>query len=351
MSNISKKVWGASPSGEEIELYTLRNANGVEATITNFGGRIVTLKTPDAKGHFADITLGFDHLDSYLASNPYFGALVGRYANRIANGRFQIDGQTYTLLQNNGQNALHGGAVGFDSVAWKAHSGASDTVATLTLQYLSKDGEEGFPGNLNATVVYTLGSDNSLSIEYRAATDKPTVVNLTNHAYFNLAGHTHGDVLDHDVFINASHYTPVNSNLIPTGERRPVAGTAVDFQVPHRVGDRIDSQEEQMLFGHGYDHNFVVNGSGLRLAARASHHHSGRVMEVYGTQPGIQFYTGNFLPEKIHGKYGAVYGRRSGFCFETQHFPDSPNQPSFPSALLRPGAEYHQTVVFKFSVK
>jgi aldose 1-epimerase len=344
VSNITRVDWGFLPSGEAIDLYTLRNANGIEASITTLGGRLVTLKTPDRHGNWDDIVLGFDSLDGYVQKNPFFGALVGRYANRIAEGQFVLDGETYTLVKNNGPNSLHGGTVGFDKVRWHAYPGD----CSLTLLYESKDGEEGYPGTLRTTVVYTLTEDNSLAVDYQAFTDKPTVVNLTNHSYFNLAGHAHGTVADHEVFINANHFTPVNENLIPTGELRAVAGTAFDFLTPQIVGSRIDAGEEQISFGKGYDHNYVINGSGLRLAARATHPESGRTMEVHTTQPGMQFYTGNHLPDKLDGKGGAVYGFRSGFCFETQHFPDSPNQASFPSVVLQPGVEYHQRTVFKF---
>jgi aldose 1-epimerase len=343
VSTISKQDWGLLPDGVPVDLYTLRNANGIEATITNFGGRLVTLKTPDRNGHFDDIVLGFDSIAGYVVKNPFFGALVGRYANRIADGKFVLEGQTYSLVKNNGPNSLHGGTVGFDKVLWHAQPGDG----FLTLQYESKDGEEGYPGTLNATATYKL-SDDSLSVEYRAVTDKATVLNLTNHSYFNLAGHDHGTIVDHDVMINADHFTPVNANLIPTGEMRPVAGTPFDFTSMRRVGDDIDADEEQISFGKGYDHNFVVNGTGLRLAGRASHPGSGRSMEVHTTQPGMQFYTGNHLPDKLPGKGAAVYGFRSGFCFETQHFPDSPNQPAFPSVVLKPGMEYHQITVFRF---
>jgi len=344
VSNITRQDWGALPTGEAIELYTIHNAKGVEASITTLGGRLVTLKTADRNGHFDDIVLGFDTLAPYLIKNPYFGALVGRFANRIAGGQFSLDGETYTLAKNNGPNALHGGPVGFDKLPWRAYPGDS----SLTLLCQSKDGDEGYPGTLRTTVVYTLTDDNSLAIDYTAFTDKATVINLTNHSYFNLAGHAHGTIVDHEVFINADHFTPVNANLIPTGELRPVAGTPFDFLNPQTVGDRIDADDEQISFGKGYDHNYVINGTGLRLAARATHPGSGRTMEVHTTQPGMQFYTGNHLPEKLEGKGGAVYGFRAGFCFETQHFPDSPNQPAFPSVVLRPGVEYHQRTVFKF---
>jgi aldose 1-epimerase len=344
VSTISKQDWGVLPDHLPVHLFTLRNANGIEATITNFGGRLVTLKTPDRNGHFDDIVLGFDSIAGYVVKNPFFGALVGRYANRIADGKFVLDGEMYTLVKNNGPNSLHGGTVGFDKVLWHAQAGGD----ALTLQYESKDGEEGYPGNLKATAVYTLGDDNTLTIEYRALTDKTTVLNLTNHSYFNLAGHGHGTVVDHQVMINADHFTPVNSNLIPTGELRPVVGTPFDFLSSHRVGDRIDADEEQISLGKGYDHNYVINGTGLRLAARATHPGTGRSMEVHTTQPGMQLYTGNHLPDKLTGKGGVDYGFRSGFCFETQHFPDSPNQPAFPSAVLKPGMEYHQVTVFRF---
>jgi aldose 1-epimerase len=349
VSTITRQAWGALPSGEEIDLYTLLNNHGIEISITNFGGRIVTLKTPDRAGHFDDIVMGFDSLDPYLVKNPYFGALVGRYANRIADAKFVLNGETFTLEKNNGPNALHGGTQGFDKVKWSAVPGTN--AASLTLQYLSRDGEDGYPGNLRATAVYTLHDDDSFSIEYRASTDKTTILNLTNHSYFNLAGHAHGTVIDHDVMIDADTFTPVNEHLIPTGELQAVAGTPFDFLTSHRVGDHIDAQEEQITLGKGYDHNYVINGVGLglRLAARAIHPGTGRVMEVHTTQPGVQFYTGNHLPDKLIGKGGAIYGFRAGFCFETQHFPDSPNQPAFPSTVLEPGSEFQQSTVFKFS--
>jgi aldose 1-epimerase len=341
MTTITKQGWG-------IQLYTLRNDNGIETTITNLGGRIVTLKTPDRGGKFEDIVLGFDTLAPYLVKNPFFGAIAGRFANRIANGEFVLDGHTYTLLKNNGPNALHGGAFGFDKVLWSAE----EMNSSLKLTYVSKDGEEGYPGSLTSTVTYTLGDDNSLTIAYHATTDKKTVLNLTNHSYFNLAGHTHGSITDHVVTIYADRMTPVNANLIPTGELRPVKGTPFDFLTPHVVGERIDSIDEQMKYGDGYDHNFVLNHAGTEpgLAAHVTEPTSGRAMEVLTTQPGMQFYTGNHLPAKINGKDGAVYGYRSGLCFETQHFPDSPNQPQFPSSELKPDEEYHQVTVFKFSV-
>ncbi len=349
VSKLTKQPWGHSHNGDAIDLFTLTNANGLEATITNFGGRLVTLKVPDRQGHIEDIVLGFDTLAGYLEKNPYFGALIGRYANRIANGKFELHDQIFTLVKNNGENALHGGPLGFDKVKWNAEPGDS----SLTLQYTSQDGEEGYPGTLHTTVVYTLSDDNSLSIDYTATTEKPTILNLTNHSYFNLAGHAHGTVLDHEVMINADTFTPVNEHLIPTGELSPVAGTPFDFLHLHNVGDRIDGNDPQLVLARGYDHNYVLNGPAakLRLAARAMYPPSGRVMEVHTTQPGMQFYTGNHLPDRLPGKEGAVYGFRSGFCFETQHFPDSPNQPDFPTVILLPGVEFHQVTVFKFLIQ
>lgn len=352
MSELIKSRWGALSSGEEIHLFTLRNANGIEASITNYGGRLVTLKTPDRDGRFADIVLGFDTLDGYLNKNPYFGALVGRYANRIANAEFTLGGRTYKLARNNGENSLHGGLKGFDKVAWKAEQIATRDGPALSLEYVSADGEEGYPGMLNAAATYTLTDKDELQIEYGAVTDKNTVLNLTNHSYFHLAGQASGDILDHIVTIAADRFTPVNAHLIPTGELRSVKGTPFDFTQPTRIGERIEQNEEQLQFGLGYDHNFVLNRSGAELAfaARAHHPKSGRTLEVLTTQPGVQFYTGNHLAESLaRGKGGAVYGFRSGFCLETQHFPDSPNQPSFPSTELKPGQHYQQTTVFRFS--
>lgn len=353
MPEITRTGWGALPSGEEIDLFTLRNGNGIEAAITNYGGRLVTLKTPDRNGRFDDIVLGFDDLDGYLNKNPYFGALVGRYANRIANAEFTLEGKTYKLARNNGSNSLHGGLMGFDKVAWTANQTTAAHGPALQLNYISADGEEGYPGRLTTTVTYALTDDDELRIDYAATTDKPTVLNLTNHSYFDLAGQRAENILDHIVTIAADRFTPVNANLIPTGELRSVKGTPFDFTQPTRAGERIDSNDEQLKYGKGYDHNFVLNrgGAGLSFAARAHHPGSGRTLEVSTTQPGMQFYTGNHLAESlVRGKGGIVYGFRSGFCFETQHFPDSPNQPNFPSTELKPGEQYAQTTVFRFSV-
>jgi aldose 1-epimerase len=311
----------------------------------------VSLKVPDSKGALGDIVLGFDSLDGYLADNPFFGALVGRYGNRIAKGHFTLDGKEYTLPINNGANALHGGLKGFDKHIWTAKPGQGKDGQTLELTYVSKDGEEGYPGTLTATVTYTLTNANELRIHYQATTDKPTVLNLTNHSYFNLAGAGNGDILGHELMLNADKFTPVDKGLIPTGELRPVDGTPFDFRKATAIGARINADDEQIKLGGGYDHNFVLNGQAgtMRLAARATEPKSGRVLEVSTTEPGVQFYTGNFLDGTLHGKGGKVYNKRYGFCLETQHYPDSPNKPSFPSTVLRPGQKYDTTTVFKFS--
>jgi len=352
MSGISSQRWGSLPSGEPIDLFTLRNARGVEASITNYGGRLVTLKVPDRAGRPEDIVLGFDSLAGYLGHNPYFGALIGRFANRIANGQFELSGQTYTLLKNNGSNALHGGAKGFDKVAWKAAAATSNGNPALELRYLSEDGEEGYPGNLDVVVTYSLSEENVLRIDYAATTDRDTVLNLTNHSYFNLAGHAHGNILDQRVTLNASTFTPVAPNLIPTGDLRPVEGTPFDFRQAAAIGARIDANDEQIQFGQGYDHNFVLNryGNGLSLAARIHDPHSGRIMEVLTTQPGMQFYTGNHIHGEIKGKGGAGYAARGAYCCETQRFPDAPNQPKFPTSALKAGEQYRETTAFQFSV-
>jgi aldose 1-epimerase len=349
MNGITEQAWGVLPTGETISLYTFRNEKGMEATVSNFGGRLVTLKVPDRSGKFEDVVLGYDTLVPYTKPNPFFGTLVGRYANRIANGEFTLNGKKYTLLKNNGPNSLHGGAQGFDKKAWQAEIGKDGQ--SLQLTYLSKDGEEGYPGNLTAVVTYSLSKDNALTIDYAATTDADTVLNLTNHSYFNLAGHGNGKILDHQLTINADKFTPVNANLIPTGELKNVEGTPFDFRQSTAIGARIDSNDPQMQFGKGYDHNFVLNGNGdsASLAARITDPQSGRVMEVLTTQPGVQFYTANHIEGQIQGKGGAIYHFRGAYCFETQHFPDSPNQPSFPTTVLKPGDKFHQTTIFRFS--
>jgi len=338
--------------GEPVELYTLTNYKGMEARIMTYGGTVISLKVPDRNGKIGDIVLGYETLDGYLKNNPFFGSIVGRYGNRIGKASFTLNGKQYSLQKNNGENTLHGGVKGFDKVVWKAKEVNTVNGSGLSLTYLSKDGEEGFPGNLSVTVVYTLTNNNELKIDYSATTDKTTVVNLTHHSYFNLAGE--GDILKHELMINAGKFTPVDSGLIPTGELRPVKGTPMDFIKPAVIGARIDQQDEQLSFGKGYDHNWVLNATkagGLAFAARVYEPTSGRVMEVFTTEPGIQFYSGNFLDGSITGKGGQVYKHRSGLCLETQHFPDSPNKPAFPSTVLRPGQRYRTTTVHRFSTK
>jgi aldose 1-epimerase len=346
---IRKEGWGADPSGQAVSLYTLTNAAGTEAKITDFGGRIVSLKTADRSGNFADIVLGFENLDGYLRKNPFFGALVGRYANRIANGKFELDGHTYELARNNGPNALHGGLRGFDKVIWDSQIIDTGNGFALELSYLSINGEEGYPGTLKAFVTYSLNEKNELVIDYQATTDKDTVLNLTNHSYFDLSGQFAGNILDHVVTIHADRFTPVDSNLIPTGELRDVSGTPFDLRSPQRIGARIDEDYEQLKLGWGYDHNFVLNGRGLRVIASVVEPTTGRKLEVLTTQPGVQFYTGNHLDGSVTGKGGVTYKYRFGFCLETQHFPDSPNKPSFPSTVLKPGDQFHEITIFRFS--
>jgi aldose 1-epimerase len=338
--------------GADIALYTLTNSKGMEAKIITYGGAIVSLKTPDRTGAMGDVVLGYDNLAGYTGGKAFFGALVGRYANRIARGQFVLDGKTYNVPKNDGDNALHGGIRGFDKRVWTAKEMPG---GALQLTYLSKDGEEGYPGNLTATVTYTLTDDNRLRIHYSAVTDKPTVLNLTNHSYFNLKGD--GDILGHIVTLNADAFTPVDAGLIPTGELRSVDGTPFDFRNGRTPGERIGQADEQLKLGKGYDHNWILNRAGvasgaLSLAARvAEPGMSGRIMEIYTNQPGIQFYTGNFLDGTEKGKAGKVYDQHAGFCFETQHFPDSPNHPKFPTSVLKPGQKYDTTTEFRFSAK
>ncbi|MGH9433281.1 MAG: aldose epimerase family protein [Terriglobia bacterium] len=348
---IKRSVFGKMPDGQVVSLYTLTNRNGMKAGITNYGGRVVSIVVPDRRGNFADVVLGYDNLDGYLSKNdPFFGAIVGRYANRIAQGRFKLEGAEYHLPINDGPNSLHGGPEGFDKKIWKAEE-LSQIHPALALTYLSKNGEEGYPGDLSVKIVYTLTDANELRIDYHATTDKDTVLNLSNHSYFNLAGQGNGNILKHLMMIKADKFTPVAATLIPTGELRSVAGTPFDFRQPTPIGARINEDNQQLKYCHGYDMNFVLNrkGSGLELAARAVDPESGRVLEVLTTQPGLQFYTGNFLDGTIRGKGGKVYGHRDAFCLETQHFPDSPNHPNFPSTELKPGQTFHQVTVFKFS--
>lgn len=350
---IEKQAFGKTADGKEVDLYTLTNANGLKARITNYGGIVTSLEVPDRNGKLTDIVLGYDTLDEYIKNNPYFGALIGRYGNRIGKGKFTLEGKQYTLATNNGPNHLHGGNKGFDKVVWDAEPIESAEGPALKLTYLSKDGEEGYPGNLKCTVVYTLTNDNELKVSYEAETDKTTVANLTHHSYFNLAGHNSGDILKHELMLNADNFTPVDEGLIPTGKIKPVKGTPMDFTTATAIGARINQDDTQLKYGKGYDHNWVLNkeGSELTLAARVYEPGSGCVMEIHTTEPGIQFYSGNFLDGTNVGKGGAVYKHRTGFCLETQHFPDSPNKRNFPSTVLKPGEKYRHLTVHRFSTK
>jgi len=340
-------------NGQEVSVYTLKNKQGVEARITNYGGILVSLRVPDRSGRFADIVLGYDSLSQYVKNNnPYFGALIGRYANRIAHGRFSLNGIEYTLAVNNGANALHGGLKGFDKVVWNVIERIGIEQKSLVLSYTSPDGEEGYPGRLSVTVSYTLSDNDELRIDYLATSNAPTVINLTHHSYFNLAGAGSGNILGHELMLNADGFTPIDEGLIPTGEIRPITGTPFDFTTPTPIGQRIAADNEQLKRAGGYDHNFVLNRTraGLDLAARVVEKGSGRVMEVLTTEPGLQFYTGNFLDGSNIGKGGMSYKFRFGFCLETQHFPDAPNQPMFPTTVLNPGQEYRSSTVYRFSV-
>lgn len=334
-------------------MYTLKNANGVEVRAINYGGIILSLRVPDREGRFEDVVLGFDSLQDYLENPPYFGAIIGRYGNRIAHGRFTLDRQSYTLARNNGPNHLHGGLKGFDKVEWDAAPFENEEGSGLIFSYTSPDGEEGYPGTLAVRVTYTLTDENELIFDYLATTDRATPVNLTQHSYFNLSGGER-DILDHVVMLNADHFTPVDSTLIPTGEIRSVAGTPFDFRTPTPIGARIEQDDPQLGHATGYDHNFVLNRNGAQaptLAARVYEPTSGRMLEVYTTEPGLQFYSGNFLDGTLQGNNGIAYERRYGLAMETQHFPDSPNQPSFPSTILRPGEEYRSRTIYRFSVE
>ena len=349
---LTKQPFGSTGAAETVDLYTLTNSKGMEVKISTYGGAVVSLKVPDKSGKVADIVLGFDSLDGYQAPNPYFGAIIGRYGNRIAKGEFKLNGATFKLAVNDGANHLHGGLRGFDKILWRGREMHSPDGVRLDLTYMSKDGEEGYPGELNTTVSYTVaGEKNELRIDYEAVTTKDTVLNLTNHSYFNLAGQGEGDILNHSVTILADRFTPVDKGLIPTGELKSVDGTPFDFRTPRTIGERIDAKDPQLVYGKGYDHNFVLNkiGGDLELVARATEPTTGRSMQVLTTEPGMQFYTGNFLDGTITGKNQKVYGRRAAFCMETQHFPNSPNQPSFPSTTLKPVQRYRSTTVYRFS--
>jgi aldose 1-epimerase len=348
-ATVEKKDFGKTADGTVVDIYTLTNANGMKAKITNYGGIITELHVPDRDGKLADVVLGFDDLKNYLAGHPHYGAIAGRVANRIANGKFTLDGKEYKLFVNNGPNSLHGGKVGFDKKVWKAESFEGKDGVGVKMTYVSPDGEEGYPGTLTTTMTYTLTDKNEFRIDYHATTDKPTIINLTNHSYFNLAGAGSGDVLGTELAIEADKYTPADETLIPTGELALVKGTPLDFTTPHTIGERAGQIKKSI---GGYDHNFVLNSGGgkLALAARAYETKSGRVMETYTTEPGVQLYTANFMGD-TKGKGGTVYKKQGGFCLETQHFPDAINQPKFPSIVLRPGKAYETTTVYKFGVK
>jgi len=349
---ITKADFGTMPDGVPVELYTLRNSKGMEAQIMTYGGILRSLKTPDRNGKFGDVVLGYDKLDGYLKSSPYFGALIGRYGNRIAHGKFSLDGVSYQLATNNGVNALHGGLKGFDKVVWTARPLPTAHGPSLILTYVSQNGEEGYPGTLSVTAIYSLTEDNALRLDFTATTSQDTVVNLTHHSYFNLRGS--GDILGNIVYINADKFTPVDSGLIPTGELRPVAGTPFDFRIPTAIGARInETNNEQIKFAGGYDDNWVLNKQAdeLSLAARVYEPVTGRTMEVWTTSPGLQFYSGNFLDGTLTGKGGWVYQFRDALAMEPQHFPDSPNHPEFPTAELKPGETYHNTLIYKFGAQ
>ena len=348
---MKQEHFGKISDGVSVELYRLSNRNGVEAAISTYGGAIVSLLVPDRHGKIADVALGYDSCDGYLSDAAYLGPILGRHANRIAKGRFTLNGVTYNLARNNGEHHLHGGLKGFDKVVWKARDAATSNSQALELTYLSKDLEEGYPGNMSVRVVYALNDANELTIEYFATSDKDTVVNLSNHTYFNLGGHDSGDILKHELMINADRFTPTDASSIPTGELRSVEGTPFDFKRPTTIGSRVNQEHEQLIYGHGYDQNFVLNridSSPPSLAARVLDRESGRVLEVWTTEPGLQLYCGNFLDGSIRGKNSVPYQRNQGFCLETQHFPDSPNQPNFPSTILKAGAQFRSKTIFRF---
>ncbi len=350
---ISKSDYGKTPDGISVEQYILKNKKGMKIAIITYGGIITSWTAPDKNGMYQDIVLGYNSLDEYIKSTPYFGAIIGRYGNRIANGKFTLEGIEYTLAQNNGPNNLHGGIKGFDKVVWNAEEVISDTIIGLKLTYHSKDKEEGFPGNLETVVTYTLTEDNTLEVLYQATTDKKTIINLTQHSYFNLSGDFNKTILNHEITIDADTYIPVDETLIPTGEFAPVAGTPFDFRKPKTIALEINADNDQLKKGGGYDHCWVLNDQdeGMRLNATAYHPESGRLLEVFSNEPGIQLYSGNFLDGTLPSKNGGTYAYRSGFCLETQHYPDSPNQNNFPSVVLSPGEKYSSKTSFKFSVK
>jgi aldose 1-epimerase len=343
---------GKLDDGRPVVAFTLENARGLRARIMTYGGTVLSLEVPDRAGALGDIVLGFDDLAAYLDGRGYLGALIGRYANRIAGARFVVDGTQYHLTANEGPNHLHGGLAGFDKALWNARPRSTSAGPALELDHLSVDGEQGYPGNLSVRVVYTLTDEGALQIDYAATTDRDTIINLTNHAYWNLAGHAAGSILDHRLILDADRFAAIGAGQIPTGDLRPVAGTPFDFRTATAIGARIDRDDEQLQVGRGYDHSFAIAGTSdtLRRAARVVEPITGRVLEVLTTEPAIQLYSGNFL-DSARGKAGAIYHRRTGFCLETQHHPDSPNQPAFPTTTLRAGARYHTTTIYRFSVQ
>ncbi|GEM46775.1 aldose epimerase family protein [Deinococcus cellulosilyticus] len=351
--SVHREPWGHLPSGEEVSLYTLRNASGLTAQISEFGAVLVSLRTPDRQGKFEDVVLGHHSLEPYLdrSTAQFFGATIGRFGNRIAGGQFDLEGRTYRLAQNNGPNSLHGGPKGFDQVLWSGSGFVDDRGVGVRLQHLSPDGEEGYPGNLQVTVTYTLTDLNELHIDYQASTDQTTILNLTNHSFFNLSGSAKTDILGHELTLYADQFTPTDSNLIPTGDLLSVQGTALDFRSPQTIGARIHMDDVHLRTAGGYDHNFVLRNSGLRHAATLYEPVSGRVLETFTTEPGIQLYSGNFLDGTVTGKNGRRYEKHLGVCLETQHFPDSPNKPRFPSTVLRPGQAFHSKTIYAFKVR
>ncbi|HEY0654161.1 MAG TPA: aldose epimerase family protein [Chryseosolibacter sp.] len=352
-TNLTSAPFGRLPDGKEVRLFTLKNANGMTMKVMNYGGVITSLTAPDKDGKFEDVVLGYDSLNGYLQKSPYFGALIGRYGNRIGKGKFSLDGKDYQLAQNNNGNALHGGPNGFDKRFWNIEEYPVTNGAALKLTYTSPDMEEGYPGTLNSQVIYHLTDNNELKIYYEATTDKPTVVNLTQHTYFNLSGNTKSDILQHELFLDADKFVPVDKTLIPTGELKDVSETPFDFKTPTAIGSRIDKKDAQLEAGLGYDHCWVLNTNGdtSKVAATLHDPASGRVMSVKTSEPGIQFYSGNFLDGTITGKYNTVYQKRYGLCLETEHFPDSPNKKNFPSVLLKPGETYRTQTIYTFSTK
>ena len=348
---IEKKAFGRTLDGVDIDQYILKNRNGMEISAINYGGIITSWKAKDREGNYKDIVLGFNKLSEYETESPYFGAIIGRYGNRVAKGKFTLNGEKYTLAVNNGKNHLHGGLKGFDKVVWDSKEVVEDMTASLVLSYVSNDMEEGYPGNLEVQVIYTLNNNDELSVKYEAVSDKTTIINLTQHSYFNLSADFNKNILDHEIVINADSFLPVDSTLIPTGEIRNVGDTPLDFRRPKNVGEEINNANKQLMIGNGYDHCWVLNNQdqGLRFVSSAYDSGTGRLLEVFSDQPGIQFYSGNFLDGTLQSKIDSTYDFRSGFCLETQHYPNSPNEKNFPSVILKPGKKYFSQTIFKFS--